>query len=269
MEPRHTLPDINRLSVITAFILLTYALAPFIDFQEHLFSITIFGAIYSFRLGFTRLISFMVAILAAIGMEWLLRNHPSWGKHRSFQHWFLPAMTAWVIGFPLGRLSLGLEWWIIFTLGSGLLILVFLAEYITYDFSDILSPPAIVGLTAISFALLLFFSITLRTGGLRLYLILPALWLTVGLVVVRALFLRLGGKWRFDWMAGIATLTAQLAIGLQYWPISPLRYGLILLGPAYALTSLAGNVGDSKGWHGSWVEPLIMLLIIWGLAFLV
>jgi hypothetical protein len=269
MEDHISKPDLNRLSVITASILLTYALSPFVDFQEQFFSIPLFGASFTFRVGFTRLISLMVAVLAAVGMEWLLRNHPSWGKHRSFQHWFLPAMTAWVIGFPLSSLTVGLQWWIIFALGGGLLVLVLLAEYIVYDFSDILSPPAIVGLTAISFALFLFFSISIRAGGMRLYLVLPSLWVTGGLVIVRALFLRLGGKWRLDWMAGIATLVSQIAIGLHYWPISPLRYGLILLGPAYALTSLAGVVEEGQGWHGSWVEPVVMLLVIWGLAFLV
>ena len=250
-------------------ILLSYSFLPFVNFQEQSLSLSLLGANFILRIGFPRIISFMVSILAAVGMEWMLRNHPSWGKHRSFQHWFMPAMTAWVIGFPLSSLAVGFQWWIIFSLGGVLLILVFLAEYFVYDFADILSPPAILSLTAISFALFLFFTISIRAGGFRLYLLVPSLWVIAGLVVVRAIFLRLGGKWRLDWMAAIATFVSQIAVGLHYWQISPLRYGLVLLGPVYALTSLAGGIEEGRGWKNSWTEPVIMLVLIWGLAFFV
>jgi hypothetical protein len=80
-----------------------------------------------------------------------------------------------------------------------LLILVFVAEYIVFDLSDARHVPAIVGLTAVSFALYLILIIAVRAAGLRLYLLLPALVIPIGLVSLRTLYLRLGGRWCLGW----------------------------------------------------------------------
>jgi hypothetical protein len=88
----------------------------------------------------------------------------------------------------------------------------------------------------------------------------------LALVVLRSLFLRLGGKWCFAWALGIAALIGQLTIGLHYFPPHPLSFGLFLLGPAYSLTSLAEAAEDNRELKSFWIEPVVMLVIIWGLA---
>jgi hypothetical protein len=86
------------------------------------------------------------------------------------------------------------------------------------------------------------------------------------LVCLRTLYLRLKGRWLLNWAAVIAIVIGQITIGLHYLPLSPVRFGLILLGPTYALTSLSALVAEGKHWHEFIAEPLIMLVIVLGLA---
>ena len=269
MEERQHLPDVNRLSILVSTILLAYALTPFVRLPERELTLRIFGAVFDFQVDFNTSISILVAALAATGTEWLVRGHPYLGEQNTVQHWLLPALTAWVIGVPLNTLAVDLQWWAVFALGGVLLVLVFLAEYIVVDLSDDFYAPASVGLTAVSFALYLFLAISVRAGGQRLYIQFPALVLAVGLVSLRSLYLRLGGRWCVVWAVGIAIVVGQFAIGFHYWPLSPLEFGLLVLGPAYALTSLAGALEEGRPLPTIWIEPVIMLAAMWGLAGLV
>lgn len=268
MEEHRHLPDSNRFSVLTATILLAYALTPFVTIPESKFILQLPGMVFPFRLTFSSLVAVLVALLAAVGTDWLLRGHPHLGKQNTLQHSLLPAMTAWVIGLPLSALITGPAWWVVFTLGGILLALVFLSEYIVVDFSDLRHAPATVGLTAVSFALFLILAIAVYNTALRLYLLLPALVIPMALVSLRSLYLRLGGRWCITWSIGISLVVGQIAMALHYWPLSPLSYGLFLLGPAYALTSMAGSVEEQRPWATLWIEPAVMLVIFWGLAFI-
>jgi hypothetical protein len=44
------------------------------------------------------------------------------------------------------------------------------------------------------------------------------------------------------------------------------RFGLVLLGPLYALTALAVNLADGNPFRRAFVEPAVMLGLLWGLA---
>jgi hypothetical protein len=266
MEEHQHLPDTNRLSVLAATILLAYALTPFLNIPENSLEINLPGVVFYFNLSIATIISLLVAGLAAVGSDWIVRDHPGLGKQNTMQHWLLPALTAWVIGVPLSTLKVGPQWWAVFAFGGLLLILVFVAEYIVVDLSDIRHAPASVGLTALSFALYLILAIAVRAAGMRLYLLLPALVIPLALVCLRTLYLRLGGRWCIKWAVGIALVIGQIAVGLHYWPVSPLAFGLILLGPSYAITSIAGSLEENHSWRTSWIEPLVMLTILWGLA---
>jgi hypothetical protein len=270
MEERRYLPDINRLSVLGATILLAYALTRFVDLPERDLSVGLPGLYLVFRIDIQTIVSILVALLAASGMDWLLHDHPALtgkGRGRSFQHWLLPALTALVIGAPLATLATGVEWWIVFMMGGALLLLVFMAEYVVVDSADIRHPHATAGLVALSFSLFLILAIAVRAAGLRLYLVLPALAPAVGLVSVRTLYLRCG-RWMYAWGAGIAVLVGNLAAGLHYWRIAPIPFGLMLLAPAYALTMLAAAYEEGRSVQTWLVEPVILLVVIWGLAAL-
>jgi hypothetical protein len=146
--------------------------------------------------------------------------------------------------------------------------LVLVAEYIVVDSEDIRQPVAAGGLTVLSFALYLILAITLRIAGLRAFLLVPGLGLSIGLVSLRTLHLRLHGRWAFTPAVVIALLTMQIAAALHYLPITPVTYGLLLLGPAYALTSLLANLAEDEPLRQALVEPVLVLAIVLGAAWL-
>jgi len=275
MQTHRHLPDVNRLSVLAAMILLAYAVTRFIDAPTRQIALQLPGFYLEINLNFLTIVSVLAAALAAAGMDWLIRDHPAFtepnhprveNQRTTFQHWIVPALTAWVIGVPLGYLETGPSWWIVFAMGGALLMLVFVMEYIVVDASDFRHPLATAGLTALSFSLYLLLSITVRSAHLRLYLLLPALVPAAGLVVLRTLYLRLGGRWTYAWSLGIAVVIGQLIIGLHYLPLSPIRFGLLVVAPLYALTSIAEAVSDGRNLRQRIAEPAAMLLILGGLA---
>jgi hypothetical protein len=272
MDRRRFLPDTNRLSVLTATVLLGYILTQFVTIPAWQLAFAFLGVKITFSVDFNTLVSVMVALLAAVGAVWLLGDHPALEGTRldwriSIQHWILPALTAWVISVPLRYLTGGLGWWVVFALGSILLILVFMAEYSVVDPTQEYQPAAVLGLTALSFSLYLLLAIAISSAGLRLYLMLPALMPAAGLVCLRTLYLRSRGQWLLIWSAVIALVVGQIAVGLHYLPLTPVSFGLLLLGPTYALTSLAARSSEGRPWGEVIGEPVIMLVLVWGMAY--
>lgn len=265
-EHRH-LPDVNRLSVLVAVVMLGYALTPYIKTPEQVFALRLPGAIFPIVINSATLISFPVALLAATGTIWLLQTHPHSPRQGSaLGHGILPALTAWVIGVPLTNLQVGLSWWGVFALGGLLFVLVLISEYIVIDSNDVRHSLAAVGLSAITFALFLILTIAMRAAATRLYLLIPTLFAAVGLVTLRTLYLRLNGRWCWAWALGIAAAVCQFAIGLHYLPLSALQFGLFLLAPAYALISLAGSLEEGRQGIPLWMEPALMATILWIVA---
>ena len=137
------------------------------------------------------------------------------------------------------------------------------------DPEDVRHIPAVIGLTAISFALFLTLAITIRAAEIRLFLLVPTITVVCGLSSLRALHLRLHKRWAFTSTVVIAIIIGQLSAALNYLNIDPVTFGLVLLGPAYALTSLVGGVLERKYWRQIIAEPIFVLVIVWGFAFLI
>jgi hypothetical protein len=175
-------------------------------------------------------------------------------------------MTAMAVGLPLFQIPLSPVWWAGFALGGGLILLVLIAEYITVDAEDARQAPASAVLIAVSFALYLVLSSGLRFADLRLFLLLPAMAVAGGLVSLRTLRLRLPDRWCVKEAVLVALVTVQIAAALRYWPLNPVAFGLALLGPAYALTTLLGNLAENEPLRQAIVEPAVVLAIIWVIA---
>jgi hypothetical protein len=58
-------------------------------------------------------------------------------------------------------------------------------------------------------------------------------------------------------------LVIAVAAAIHYWPLSPIRFGLLCLGPAYALTSLFNGMIEEKQIRELIVEPLVVLIVAW------
>jgi len=263
----HSLPDLDRLSIVAATMLLAYALARFIEFPVSSFSFQLPGFFLSYQINLRTFITLLIACLAAAGTDWLIRDHPASGKHFRLEHWLIPALTALVIGVPLFQLPLGALWWVGFMLGGTILMLVLVAEYIVVDGEDLRQPIAASGLTVVSFALFMILAASLRFANLRLYLILPSLTLAAGLISLRTLHLRLHGKWALLQAGIVALLIGQLVAAFHYWPLTPVAYALALLGAAYSLTGFLGGLLEGNRLRQALLEPVIVLIIFWMTAY--
>lgn len=260
------LPDANRLSVLAASILLAYALARFIDLPIRELEFQLPGIYLALEINVRTFVTLLVAALTATGAHWLIEDHPALDNASTLQHWLVPALTAWVLGVPLYRLPFGITWLASFAIGGALLMLVLIAEYVTVDPEDARHALATAGLTAVSFALYLILAISLRSAEIRLVLLLPALTLAGGLVCLRTLHLRLRGKWALWPSVALTLIIAQFTAGLHYWPISATAFGLAVLGPAYALSSLTASLLDGEDIRQASIEPGLVLLVMWGTA---
>jgi hypothetical protein len=254
------------LSILSAVILLAYAASRFVDLPPREYDLQLPGLYLAVELNIYTIVALMVAGLTATGADLLLRNHPALGDKRTVEHWLLPALTAWTLGIPLNQLPVGPQWLISFAVGGGLLMLVLVAEYIAVDPEDERYPLASAALTAVSYALFLLLTITLESAGFRLFLILPALLIAAGLVSLRTLHLRLNGRWLYLPTIVIVVILAGIISALHYWPLSPITYGLLILGPAYSLTSLIGALFEGQPLKRAIVEPAVVLLAVWGTA---
>ncbi len=267
-EEQRYLPDSNRLGVLLASVLLTLALARLIQAPQWRLELQLPGFYFAFPLGLNTAMIVLAAGLSATGMDWLLREHPLLEEKATIAHWLLPSLATLIIGVPLSTLPLKNGWWIGFGVGGLLLALVFLAEYIVVEPSAPHYALATTGLTALSYAVYLILITALRFNGARLFLLFPAIFIVAGLVTLRTLRLRLGGRWQYSWAIGAGLICAQVGAGLHYWPLSPVQYGLALLGPLYAISTLIASLLEEIPPRRAILEPLMALVLAWGAATL-
>jgi hypothetical protein len=267
MSPRI---DSGRLSIVLAIILLAYSLTPFVTIPNRELNLQLPGFLFFLRVDYTGLVSILSAGLGAAGMSWLLQSRIKEGTRRDeFQHYLLPAMTAWAIGVPLGALEVNLQWWVVFVFGGFLLGAVLYAEFITVDIEDIRSPFAIIGLSSVSYAIYLTLCVALRGSGLRLYLFVPVLFLTAGMISWRVLRLRLPGEKHLHWSIATAIITTQIAVGIHYLPLTPLQFGLVLTGFCYGLISFAILSVQKDLKQKYWIEPVIIIAFFIAIALII
>jgi hypothetical protein len=161
-------------------------------------------------------------------------------------------------------------WWMA-VLGSGLvLLLVLTAEYIALDGSSRFYMPAEISITALSIALFLILTISLHSSETRLFYRVPVISLAALMVTLRVINLRQPGQWGF--VQGVVSflVIGEIAAGFHYWPIESINFGLALTGPLYALIEFSDAIPNQG--HTlkikSFVWPLVILFLSWGLAVL-
>jgi drug/metabolite transporter superfamily protein YnfA len=262
MHSRSSLPDLNRIGVLTAAVLLAFALTRLLPTSQVVLRLTLGNFFLTYPISLTTVMTLLAAGVTATGMDWLLRGHPALGSRRTVEHWLLPTLTTFVIGVPLSLLPGGASWWVTFAIAGLALVTVFIAEYVAVDPTAPAYSAATGLLTALSFAVYLILLTTMHSSSPRLVIAVPAVFIVSGLVSLRALRLR-SQEWEYIWAGGIALISAQLASALHYWPLSPIQFGLALLGPLYALTSLAGSLGEDAPVRRAAIGPLAALTLAW------
>jgi hypothetical protein len=263
------LPDADQIGVLTSTVLLAFALTRLVRVPEFNLEIELLGFFILIPLNLSTAMGVLTAGLTATGMDWLLHGHPSLNSRRTYQWWILPMLTTFVIGVPLSILSNGATWWIGFAVAGAFLFFVFIAEYVVVDPGAPYYAIAMAVLTAISYTLFFVLAVALRYSNMRLFLLVPALFIAAFLASLRILNLRLSDRWEYAWAAGIAFVCIQVTAGLHYWPLSPIQFGLMLVGSLYGLTSLAINLGEDQPARRAVLEPAIIIGLCWGLAIFI
>lgn len=265
MDPRESLPDINRLSIVAAVIMLAFALTQLVSFPTQVYSFSVFGIVLDFSLNIQTIMILLTAFLAAAGMDWLILSHPAHERYQSrwdyVRHWILPILTTFAIGVTLNAFAGGIQWLVMFGLGNILLMAVLISEYNVINTEDERHPIATIGLTGLSFALYLLLAIAVNSANLRLYILLPILAFGAMMVIARTLYLRLG-KWHTLWALVLSLIVSQIAIGFHYLPLSPTQFGVLLMGCAYALTSMITAIIEKRNGWAFWSEPVSMLVVM-------
>lgn len=265
IAPSRFFPDSNRMSILAGMITLSYILALFVNIPAREYSLQLPGLFLTMTININTFVGLLVAGLTAAGADWIYRDHPAL-KGSTLPHIILPALSALVIGLPLNQLPFGIVWWVGLLAGVMVLALLLTGEYISIDTQDVRHPLAAAGLSAVSFALYLVLVISLRAEGVRLFLTLPGLALGAFLVSLRVLHLRLQGQWLIYESGIIAFIVSQFAAAFYYWPVTPVAFGMLVMGPAYALASLFVGLVEEKPIRQILVEPGLAILITIGVA---
>jgi len=259
------LPNVDRISVLGGMITLAYVLTHFINIPIKELAVQLPGIYLAVQINVNTLVAILVAGLTAAGADWIYHDHPAL-KGKTISYLILPALTSLVIGFPLAQLPFGIAWWLGIAAGVLVLVLVLIGEYISINAKDVRQPLAAAGLTAVSFALYLVMATSLRSEGTRLFLALPGLAVGAWLVSLRVLHLRLHGQWLVYEAAIIAFIVSQLVAAFFYWPVTPIAFGVLVVGPSYALLSLFIGLIEEKPIRQVLIEPALAVLISIGVA---
>ncbi|MBI3152852.1 MAG: hypothetical protein HYZ21_12005 [Chloroflexi bacterium] len=265
-ENRSYLPSADRIGVLIASVLLAFALTRLIQSPSFTIALELPGFYFALPLTLGTFMTILAAALAAAGMDWLTRSHPALSGKTNVEHLMLPTITTFVIGAPLSLLPNGMVWWVGFAFGAILLLIVFLAEYITINPSAPSYALARAGLTALAYALFLILAASLRFSGARMVMLVPATFIVAALISLRILHLDGTDRWDFPWAIGIGIICAQIGAGLHYWPLTPVQFGLVLTGPFYALTMLSVSLAEDIPLRRAVVGPAIVVGLAWASA---
>ena len=260
------LPNRDRISVLIATILLAFTLAKFTNIPEQTINFQAVGIFIPLVINLNTVVALLVTGMTAAGTDWLLRDHPNLGKRSTLPHWVLPAFSAWVIHVALSSLTVSPTWWLALSLGGFLLLLVIVGEYVLLDTEDIRHPIAELGLNALAYSLFLVMAVSLRSVDVRLFILLPALTIAVGMVSLRILNIGLGEPWPIAQALVSLVVVSQFAAVLHYLPITPIGFGLLLLGLVYGINTFIINLKDEENIRKAAIEPLSVLLAIWLMA---
>ena len=155
-------PNINRVSVVVATILLTYGLTQIIGAPQAPQNYSVGGFLVPISFNFSTLITFAVAAITASGTDWILRDHPELKDRSIIPHLFLPAIAAWAQNIILNNMPNTPLKWIVFLGGGAFLFIVILSEYIAIFQEDYRRLLAISLLTALSYGLFLTLTVALE-----------------------------------------------------------------------------------------------------------
>jgi hypothetical protein len=245
-------PDRDRISSLTALVLVTYTLIRIVSLPTVETEFNVLGILIRLEFNTNSIMLSLAAALASAGSDWLLRAHPKIEVRRPLpEHWVIPGLAAVGVGAILTRIPQGMILWVGLLLTAAVLIAVLFAEFIVLDQEDPRYDRAALALTALAYMLLIGAFFAIEATALRAIYSVPLVLLASAAVSWRLLCLTGMESGVNAYTIGISGLTAQIAWGLHYWPIQPLRSALLLglivyLGNGIAMAHPTGELDRTR-----------------------
>lgn len=256
MMDRSPQPDRDRLSALTALVILVYALLRIVDLPELSMETTVFGLLLRINFNTPLVMLTLSAALTAAGADWIVRGHPlADDSARTAEHWIIPGLASLGIGAILSQLPTGPTLWIGLPFAAFLLMIVLIAEFIVFNPQDPRYEFARVGLRTLTYLLLVGALFAIHAVNPRAFYLVPLVFLASVAV-----------SWRLQRLEAIAprrslvyalmtgALGAQAAWAFHYWPISPLKASLILALWVYLSHGWARSLEKDQSGVGTLIE---------------
>lgn len=248
--------------MLTAVILLAYALARALDLPTRMVGTTLFGSALGMELNGPLLMLLLVAALITAGADALIRSHPrlqGWTSYPAVAHWIVPGLTALALGNVLNRTPDGPLWWLGLAASAVILIGVLVAEYTVVDRADSGWHVAALGLTALSYALALVLLALLHSLSARALISASAAGLIAAALAMRLFALKAMPSGQASLYALVVGLiTAEAVWAINYWRVSASGAALFALIPFYVSVGVAQQQLAGRLTRRLWLEYVIV-----------
>jgi hypothetical protein len=255
----------ERASVVATLVVLGLILATFLHFPIRSYDLRVLGSPLTVNITQTALMAALLVGITCAGTDAIIRSHPTARRieaRYSFVTWTLPALTVLLAAVLLPQAPTQLYQMAGYVLTGLILILAISAEYYTIDPTDRRYLVARLGLNAWAYLLSLVLFVLIYSAKAR------SLVSATGVAVVGTLlaleFLRSAGRGfnRTALYALIAGLsTGEIIWAMNYWRVSGVTGGLILLLGFYVATGLANQQLQGRLTRRVLVEYAIVALL--------
>jgi len=255
----------DRASVVATLVVLGLILHTLLGLPTWTRDVTMLGSPLRISISQTMLMAMLLVGITCAGTDAIVRSHPTARRieaRYSFVTWTLPALTVLLatVLLPEAPTRLYLAGGIVLT--GLILILVISAEYYTVDPTDSHYPAARLGLNGWAYLLALLVFILIYSAKARSLISATGVTLISSLLALE--FLRSAGQEfrRTALYALIAGLcTGEIIWAMNYWRITGLTGGLLLLLGFYLATGLAGQQLQGKLTRRVLVEYGVVALV--------
>jgi hypothetical protein len=260
----------ERASVVATIVVLGLILAAYLQFPSWTYDLTVLGSAWGGEITQIHLMAALLVGITCAGTDVIVRSHPTARRieaRYSFVTWTLPGLTVLLATVLIPEAPTRLYQLAGYVLTGLILILVISAEYYTVDPSDRRYLAARLSLNAWAYLLALALFVLIYSAKARS--IESATGVTLVSTLLSLEFLRSAGRGfgRTALYAGIAGLgTGEIIWAMNYWRISGITGGLILLLGFYVATGLANQQLQDRLTRRVLVEYAIVALL--GLAVL-
>jgi hypothetical protein len=235
----------ERASVVATLVVLGLILAAFLQVPTWSTDLTVLGSPLTISISQTALMATLLLGITCAGTDAIVRSHPAARRieaRYSFVTWTLPGLTVLLATVLLPQLPTQL-YQLAGLVATGLiLILVISAEYYTVDPTGEHYLASRLGLNAWAYLVALAVFILIYSAKARS--LISATGVTIAGTLLALEFLRSAGRGfgRTALYAAIAGLcTGEIIWAMNYWRISGITGGLILLLGFYVFTGLANQ----------------------------